>query len=194
MTSGRFFRPSRSRGEDGKPTRLTELELDFFFLVLTVAGSETTRNAISAGLVALLEHPEQLEMLRRNPEAIPVAVEEILCAGPHRCPTFAVARSATPRVAGMPIAKNDRITLWYPSANRDERAFDDPFRFDITRTPESARRVRRRWAPHLLGVRISLALRSGCFSRSCLRALATSSCSARRSTARSASTTRCCLQ
>ena len=121
-------------GEDGAPTGLSELELDFFFLVLTVAGSETTRNAISAGLVALIEHPGQLEALRRDPAALPVAVEEILR---WTSPVSYFCRRATrdTEVAGVPIAKGDRVTLWYPSANRDEAVFGEPFRFDVGRRP-----------------------------------------------------------
>ena len=120
--------------EDGARTKLSGEELDFFFLVLTVAGSETTRNAISAGLVALCEHPDQLETLRREPGALECAVEEILR---WTSPVSYFCRRATrdTEVAGVPIAKGDRVTLWYPSANRDEAVFDDPFRFDIARKP-----------------------------------------------------------
>ena len=121
-------------GADGKRTALSEVELDFFFLVLTIAGSETTRNAISAGLVALLESPEQLEALRREPAALPVAVEEILR---WTSPVSYFCRRATrdTEVRGVPIAKGDRVTLWYPSANRDEEVFDESFRFDVARSP-----------------------------------------------------------
>jgi cytochrome P450 len=119
--------------EEGETTQLGELELDMFFLLLSVAGSETTRNAISGGLVALLEHPEQLELLRRDPDAMRPAAEEILR---WVSPVSYFARRATrdTEICGMPIAAGERVTLWYPSANRDETAFPDPFRFDITRT------------------------------------------------------------
>ena len=120
--------------EDGERSALSETELDFFFLLLTVAGSETTRNAITAGLLALIDHPDQLEMLRQDPSLIRSAVEEILR---WSSPVSYFARRATrdTSVRGVPIAKDQRVTLWYPSANRDEDAFDDPFRFDIQRTP-----------------------------------------------------------
>ena len=120
--------------EDGERSALSETELDFFFLLLTVAGSETTRNAITAGLLALLDHPDQLEILRQDPSLIRSAVEEILR---WSSPVSYFARRATrdTSVRGVPIAKDQRVTLWYPSANRDEDAFDDPFRFDIQRTP-----------------------------------------------------------
>jgi cytochrome P450 len=119
--------------DDGEHTQLSELELDLFFLLLTVAGSETTRNAISGGLVALLRHPDQLELLRRDPAAMKPAVEEILR---WASPVSYFARRATRdiEVGGEHIAAGDRVTLWYPSANRDGEAFVDPFRFDITRT------------------------------------------------------------
>jgi cholest-4-en-3-one 26-monooxygenase len=119
--------------DDGEMTRLGELELDMFFLLLTLAGSETTRNAISGGLVALTEHPEQMDLLRRDPDAMRPAVEEILR---WVSPVSYFARRATKdtEISGVPIAAGERISLWYPSANRDENVFEDPFRFDITRT------------------------------------------------------------
>jgi cytochrome P450 len=120
--------------EDGGPTKLGEVELDLFFMLLTVAGSETTRNAITLGLVALLDHPDQLELLRREPQAIPTAVEEMLR---WSSPVSYFARRATrdTEVRGVKIAAGDRITLWYASANRDADAFADPFRFDVRRQP-----------------------------------------------------------
>lgn len=120
--------------DDGQRTQLSELELDLFFLLLTVAGSETTRNAISGGLVALLQHPDQLELLRRDPAAMKPAVEEILR---WSSPVSYFARRTTRdvEVSGVRIPAGDRVTLWYPSADRDEETFADPFRFDITRSP-----------------------------------------------------------
>ena len=120
--------------DDGGRTRLGEMELDLFFLVLTVAGSETTRNAIALGLVALLEHPDQLDTLRRDPAVMPSAVEEILR---WSSPVGYFARRATSdtQIRGVPIAAGQRVTLWYPSANRDDDVFAEPFRFDIRRAP-----------------------------------------------------------
>ncbi len=120
--------------DDGGRTGLSQIELDFFFLLLTLAGSETTRNAISGGLLVLLEHPDQLEVLRSDPGAMRPAVEEILR---WTSPVSYFARRATrdTEIRGVPIRKGDRITLWYPSANRDEDVFDDPFCFDIRREP-----------------------------------------------------------
>ena len=129
--------------DDGERTALSQIELDMFFILLIVAGSETTRNAVSQGLLALLDHPDQLERLRREPGAIPLAVEEILR---WSSPVSYFARRATrdTEIRGVPIAEGDRVTMWYPSANRDEDVFDDPFRFDITPEPEPACRLRRR--------------------------------------------------
>jgi cytochrome P450 len=120
--------------DDGGRTGLGELELDLFFLLLTVAGSETTRTAISVGLMALLDHPDQLATLRSDPTCLEAAVEEILR---WSSPVSYFARRATrdTEIRGVPIAAGQRVTLWYPSANRDEAVFDEPFRFDIRRTP-----------------------------------------------------------
>ncbi|MFN8643545.1 MAG: cytochrome P450 [Candidatus Binatia bacterium] len=120
--------------EDGERTTMGELELDLFFLLLTIAGSETTRTAIAGGLAALLDHPDQLAALRADPALLGSAVEEILR---WSSPVAYFARRATRDtvLAGVPIAAGQRITLWYPSANRDEAAFADPFRFDIRRAP-----------------------------------------------------------
>jgi cholest-4-en-3-one 26-monooxygenase len=120
--------------DDGNRTALSELELDLFFLLLTVAGSETTRNAISMGLMALVDHPDQLERLRNDSTVLDTAVEEILR---WSSPVSYFARRATrdTEIRGVRIAAGQRITLWYPSANRDADVFHDPFRFDIERTP-----------------------------------------------------------
>jgi cholest-4-en-3-one 26-monooxygenase len=122
--------------DDGDRTALGEFELDMFFFVLTIAGSETTRNAIAGGLIALLQHPDQLAFLRNNPDAIRQAVEEILR---WTSPVAYFARRATraTEIHGVPIAQGDRVTLWYPSANRDEEIFANPHRFDVTRKPNN---------------------------------------------------------
>ena len=120
--------------DDGGRTALSQLELDLFFMLLTIAGSETTRNAVSQGLVALLDHPEQLERLRAEPAAIIGAVEEVLR---WSSPVSYFARRATrdTEIRGVPIAQGDRVTMWFPSGNRDEDVFPEPFRFDIARSP-----------------------------------------------------------
>ncbi len=112
--------------------RLNELELDAFFMLLTVAGSETTRNAISSGLSQLLAEPDQLDALRRDSGLMKGATEEIIrWSSPVAYFKRIVAKDT--EIAGVPIAEGDRVTLWYPSGNRDEAVFEDPFRFDVRR-------------------------------------------------------------
>ena len=115
-------------------TELSEFELDLFFLILTLAGSETTRNAISQGLVALLDHPDQLQQLRDDPSLLGSATDEMIR---WASPVLYFGRVATRDVelGGEQIRKGDRVVMWYPSGNRDDAAFADPYRFDIARTP-----------------------------------------------------------
>ena len=114
--------------------RLTELELDLFFLMLTVAGNETTRNLISHGMVALLENPDQLELVRRDRSLLPSAVDEMLR---WASPVINFRRTATAdtELGGQQIKKGDKVVIFYISANRDEKVFTDPFKFDVTRSP-----------------------------------------------------------
>ena len=113
---------------------LDEFELDLFFLILTLAGSETTRNALTQGLMALLAHPDQLRELRQDPSMLPQATEEILR---WSSPVICFGRSVTRDVelGGQQLRSGDRVALFYPSANRDDRVFDDPHQFDIRRSP-----------------------------------------------------------
>jgi cholest-4-en-3-one 26-monooxygenase len=114
--------------------KLSDAEFEFFMLLLTVAGNETTRNTTSWGMHALMQNPDQYKMLVENPELLNGAVEEVLrWASPvlH----FRRTASADTVINGQQIAKDDKIVMWYISANRDENVFEDPFRFDITRTP-----------------------------------------------------------
>jgi cholest-4-en-3-one 26-monooxygenase len=114
--------------------KLTQLQIDLFFLLLQNAGSETTRNLITSGTLALLDHPEQMAMVRADPELLPVAIEELLR---YVTPVVQFCRTATvdTEIAGQPIAAGDRVALFYASANRDERAFAEPDRLDVTRQP-----------------------------------------------------------
>ena len=113
---------------------LTEHEFNMFVLLLAVAGNETTRNAISHGVNALIEHPDQWELLRDNPSLVDNAVEEILR---WSTPVNVFRRTATCDVElhGETIREGDSVAMFYASANRDERVFADPDRFDITRDP-----------------------------------------------------------
>ncbi len=120
--------------DDGRTTRLEGFELDMFMIILAIAGSETTRNALTAGLMALLDQPAQTDRLRSDPALMPVATDEIIR---WASPVLFFGRTATRDVelGDQLIRSGDRVVLWYPSANRDERAFADPFSFDIRRHP-----------------------------------------------------------
>ena len=110
-------------------------EFEVFVLLLAVAGNETTRNAISHGMHALMENPDQWELLCTHPDEImTTAVEEIVR---WASPVIHFKRTATRDVElhGTTISAGDAVVLYYISANRDEAAFDDPFRFDLRRTP-----------------------------------------------------------
>ncbi len=116
---------------------LSDMDFNLFFLLLSVAGNETTRNAISHGMNAFLENPDQWDLLVSDPAAhIDGTVEEILR---WATPVMYFRRNATRDVElrGETIEAGDKISLWYISANRDEDVFEDPFRFDITRTPNN---------------------------------------------------------
>jgi cholest-4-en-3-one 26-monooxygenase len=114
--------------------KLDEMEFNFFFLLLLIAGNETTRTVTSNGMIELLNHPDQLEELRREPTLVPSAVEEILRFAPA-VHTFRRTATAETELRGQRIRENDKLLLWYPSANRDEDVFEDPERFNIRRSP-----------------------------------------------------------
>lgn len=113
---------------------LTVEEFNVFFLLLAVAGNETTRNAISHGINAMIEHPDQWALLRANPELVDSAVEEILR---WATPVNVFRRVATCDVElhGQAIAEGDSVAMFYASGNHDADVFKDPFTFDITRDP-----------------------------------------------------------
>ncbi len=114
--------------------KLSELEIDLFFMLLAVAGNETTRNLMAHGMLALLEHPDAYADLVAGPALIGGAVEEMLRWG---SPVMHFRRTATKDtdINGFPVREGDKIVIWYISANRDAAVFDDPFRFDIRRSP-----------------------------------------------------------
>jgi cytochrome P450 len=115
--------------------RLTDAELGSFFVLLAVAGNETTRNAISHGMKALCDYPEQRAVWARDFERIaPSAVEEIVR---WATPVIHFRRTATrdTEIGGQKIGEGEKVVLWYCSGNRDEDVFDQPFRFDVTRSP-----------------------------------------------------------
>ena len=114
--------------------RLSEIDFDLFFLLLAVAGNETTRNALSHGILALIEHPDQYRMLREDPSLVPSTTEEILR---WASPVMYFRRNVTRdvEVNGHRFKEGDKVSIWYISADRDERVFPAPFTFDIKRTP-----------------------------------------------------------
>jgi len=114
---------------------LSDQQLHGYLELLVAAGNETTRNAIAGGVAALVEHRDQAVRLASDPDGlVETAVEEILR---WASPVIQFARQATrdTTVGGVPIPAGDRVVLWYPSANRDERQFPEPYRFDVGRAP-----------------------------------------------------------
>jgi cholest-4-en-3-one 26-monooxygenase len=117
---------------DGAP--LTDEQLLSYAELLVEAGNETTRNAISGGLLAFAEHRDQWDRLRDQRELLPTAVEEILR---WVTPISHFTRVATEDtdVAGVTIPAGEQVALYFASANRDEAVFDDPFAFRVDRSP-----------------------------------------------------------
>jgi cholest-4-en-3-one 26-monooxygenase len=105
-----------------------------FFMLLITAGIETTKSAVSGGMLALMEHPGQWANLGRDPQALPAAIEEMIR---WTTPIHHFRRTATrdTEIRGQAIGRGDRVVVWYSSANRDESVFEDPDRFDIGREP-----------------------------------------------------------
>lgn len=117
--------------EDGEP--LSATDFDNYFLLLVIAGNETTRHTISQAMLALIENQDQLRILQERPELIPSAVEEFLR---WASPVYHFRRTATRDVelGGKQIKKDDKVVMWFGSGNRDVDVFDEPYRFDVTRT------------------------------------------------------------
>ena len=117
---------------DGTP--LTEREQGTFFLLLLIAGNETTRHSLTHALLSFADHPSELERLRSDPELMDTAVEEVLrCA----CPQIHFRRTATvdTEIRGVAVAAGDKLVTWYVAANHDPAQFSDPRRFDVARSP-----------------------------------------------------------
>ena len=142
--AGQLAERRRSQPEDDIVTRLlqpneagevlTDDEFDLFFLLLTVAGNETTRNAASGGMLAFFEHPEQWRRLIDDPSLIPAAAEEIVR---WVSPVNLFRRTATSEteLGGQRIAEGDKVVVFYASANRDADVFTAPDEFDPGRDP-----------------------------------------------------------
>jgi cytochrome P450 len=115
--------------------RLTSAEIASFFILLVVAGNETTRNAISHGVLALTRYPDERAKWWADYDALaPSAVEEIVR---WASPVIYMRRTLTQdyELSGTKLAAGDKATLWYVSANRDESKFPNPWMFDVSRTP-----------------------------------------------------------
>jgi cholest-4-en-3-one 26-monooxygenase len=114
--------------------QLTQMQIDLFFLLLQNAGSETTRNLISTGTLALTQYPDQLRKLRTDLSLMPSAIEELLR---YVTPVMQFTRTAMEdtEISGQAIAAGERVALFYASANRDDTAFDGPDRVDVAREP-----------------------------------------------------------
>ena len=115
--------------------QLTHQELASFFILLVVAGNETTRNAIAHGLTLLTDHPDQRDIWARDFEGVaPTAVEEIVRVA---SPVMFMRRTATQdtKLGDHDLQAGDKLLLYYWSANRDDAVFDDPYRFDVRRDP-----------------------------------------------------------
>ncbi len=134
---------------------LTDQELASFFILLVVAGNETTRNAISHGMKALCDHPDERRKWAADFDGIaPTAVEEIVR---WSTPVIHFRRTATrdTEIGGQAIREGEQVVLWYNSANRDEAVFDDPQRFDVTRTPNEHVGFGGPGAHHCLGANLA---------------------------------------
>jgi methyl-branched lipid omega-hydroxylase len=114
---------------------LTDSEVASFFILLVVAGNETTRNAISHGLLALTQHPDQRALWQANPGALAAtAVDEVVrWASPVIWMRRTIAEDTV--LGGQEMVAGDRVIMFYNSANRDEDVFEDPYTFDVRRTP-----------------------------------------------------------
>lgn len=115
---------------EGAP--VPEFALDGFFLLMVIAGNETTRNTISGGMIALTENPGERRRLLDDPSLLPNAVQEMLR---WVTPVMYFRRTATEdtEIRGQRIAEGEKVTMWYGAANRDEEVFPDGDRFDVTR-------------------------------------------------------------
>ena len=126
-----------------------EHEILSYAILLILAGNETTRNATSGGMQALIEHPEQFALLRDQPGLLDSAVEEMLR---WTSPVVHFARTVTQdtEIRGVPINAGETLAMWYPSANRDEDVFDNPDlirHHEVAQRPPGLRRLRRALLP-----------------------------------------------
>jgi cholest-4-en-3-one 26-monooxygenase len=119
---------------DADGDRLSDMDFNRFFELLVLAGNETTRTALTHGMMALVDHPAEYARLAAEPGLIGSAADEILR---WASPVLYFRRNVTEdfEYRGVPLRAGDKVSIWYVSANRDEDVFADPFTFDIARTP-----------------------------------------------------------
>ncbi len=112
---------------------LSPQDFNNYFSLLVIAGNETTRHAISHSMLGLIEQPEQMTLLKEQPELIPEAVEELLR---WATPVYHFRRTATRdlELGGKQIKAGDKVVMWFASGNRDETVFENPYSIDVTRT------------------------------------------------------------
>ena len=117
--------------EDGVP--VSDHDFENYFTLLVIAGNETTRHSISHAMLALINNPDQIRALQDNPALMPGAVEEFLR---WASPVYHFRRTATRDVElhGKQIKEGDKVVMWFASGNRDQSVFEDPYRFDVSRT------------------------------------------------------------
>jgi cholest-4-en-3-one 26-monooxygenase len=113
---------------------LSEMDFNLFFLLIAVAGNETTRNSISHGIRAFCDYPDQYQLLVNDPSLASPATEEIVR---WASPVMYFRRNVTrdTQLGGQQLKAGDKVSIWYVSANRDDDVFDDPFTFNILRNP-----------------------------------------------------------
>lgn len=118
--------------EDGVP--LSERDFNSYFLLLVVAGNETTRHTITHSMRYLIENPDQMALLKEQPDLIPWAVEEFLRLA---SPVYHFRRTTNhdTEINGQAIKEGDKVVTWFAAGNRDPEVFPDPYRMDVTRTP-----------------------------------------------------------
>ncbi len=144
MYADKLIKKAREHPSDDLATGLVNAELDgeklsdsdfrFFFLVLLIAGNETTRTVTCNGMINLMRNPDQLADLRADLGLVNSAVEEILRCAPA-VHSFRRTATADTELRDQKIRESDKIMLWYTSANRDAEVFDDPDTFDVRRSP-----------------------------------------------------------
>jgi cytochrome P450 len=118
--------------DDGIP--LTDTDFDNYFLLLVVAGNETTRQAITLSMKGLMDHPDQMQYFLDNMDKSQIMVEELIR---YASPVYHFRRTATKEVElhGKTIKEGDKVVMWFASGNRDDAKFTDPYGLDLTRFP-----------------------------------------------------------